>query len=195
MRVIAGKAGGLPLNVPASVTRPTTDRVREALFSSLGDLVIDADVLDLYSGSGALGLEALSRGARSVIFVEEDAGACETIRKNLAKTRLETDAQVTVRHTSVSHFLETLSKGMGGTQPGFDLIFADPPYARDATTRRELTALLSQAPLVTALRPDGVFVIEARDRDPLAFTDPPLWQSLRARRYGDTWLHYLTPAA
>ena len=89
MRVIAGSAGGVRLAVPRSGVRPTMDRVKAAIFSSLGDAIIDARVLDLFAGSGALGIEALSRGASSVLFVDEDRQSVQTIEKNLAKAKLE----------------------------------------------------------------------------------------------------------
>ncbi len=187
MRVIAGSAGGLTLTVPETVTRPTTDRVREALFSSLGDRILDADVLDLYAGSGALGIEALSRGARSATFVEANDRVAGVLRENLERTRLGGE----VRTTRVSHFLKTLSESADGR---FDLVFADPPYARDAETRDELAALLASESLPRSLRPGGLFVLEAMDGADLPQAEPPLWTSLRDRRYGGTRLHYLTPS-
>ena len=95
MRIISGLAGGIPIKVPDAVARPTTDKVRQALFSMLGELVADARVLDLFAGSGALGLEALSRGAKSVLFIDESRHACTAIRDNLTKTRLQ-GAQVNI---------------------------------------------------------------------------------------------------
>src|SRR5438445_4946822 len=88
MRVIAGSAGGIHLTVPQRGVRPTMDRVKAAIFSSLADQVIDAPILDLFAGSGGLGIEALSRGAASVLFIEEDRESIEAIEKNLAKTKL-----------------------------------------------------------------------------------------------------------
>jgi len=189
MRVIAGSAGGLPLTVPKSVTRPTTDRVREALFSSLGDRVIDAEVLDLYAGSGALGIEALSRGARSVVFVEADERACETIRANLAKARL-TEARAEIRRSRVVDFVNRLPG-----QAAHDLVFADPPYARDETATAELAALLSSERLAVSLREGGLFILESMDKRDLPLGDPARWDLLRERRYGGTRLNYLTPRA
>src|SRR2546427_13246241 len=89
MRVIAGSAGGIRLAVPKRGVRPTMDRVKAAIFSSLGDAVAGARVLDLFAGSGALGIEALSRGASSAMFVEEDRQSTEMIERNLAKTKLK----------------------------------------------------------------------------------------------------------
>ena len=89
MRVIAGSAGGLPLVVPKKGVRPTMDRVKAAIFSSLGDAIVGANILDLFAGSGALGIEALSRGAAAVVFVDEDRQSIAAIEKNLAKTNLK----------------------------------------------------------------------------------------------------------
>src|ERR687887_365934 len=89
MRVIAGSAGGIRLIVPKKGVRPTMDRVKAAIFSSLGEAVIGANVLDLFAGSGALGIEALSRGASSAVFVEEDRQSIAAIEKNLARTNLK----------------------------------------------------------------------------------------------------------
>ncbi len=87
MRIIAGAAGGITIRVPQAVTRPTMDRTRQALFSMLGDIVVGARVLDLFAGSGALGLEALSRGAAHAVFVEHHRAAAQVIRENLAAGR------------------------------------------------------------------------------------------------------------
>lgn len=190
MRVIAGSAGGHSLAVPASLTRPTTDRVREALFSSLGELVVEAEVLDLYAGSGALGIEAASRGASGVVFVEQNDEAAEIIRRNLEKTRLASSAlSISVRHTAVVDYLRL-------DQPShrFDLIFADPPYARDEATLEELRALLANPLLPSALREGGRFILEAIDGAVLPLGEQPLWTSLRDRRYGRSRLHYLVPS-
>src|SRR5213595_2335257 len=101
MRVIAGSAGGVRLAVPKRGVRPTMDRVKAAIFSSLGDAIVGAKVLDLFSGSGALGIEALSRGASSAIFVEEDRQSISVIENNLIKTKLKGR----VRQENVFNFL------------------------------------------------------------------------------------------
>src|SRR5919108_5919547 len=121
MRVIAGTYGGRTLKTPPGAgTRPTSDRVREALFSILGDRTHGARVLDLFAGSGALGLEALSRGAEHVTFVDDNRAAIGAIKANLAA--LNADAQV--RQTDALRFLNAAR--IGGAQ--YDLIFLDPPY-------------------------------------------------------------------
>ncbi len=121
MRVIAGRAGGIRLAVPKRGVRPTMDRVKGAIFSSLGDGVIGARVLDLFAGSGALGIEALSRGASSAIFVEEDQQSADIIESNLGKTKLTGR----VRQQDVFHFLRNSSD-----VEKFQIIFADPPYEK-----------------------------------------------------------------
>jgi len=122
MRLISGSAGGIPLEVPKSVTRPTQDRVRQAVFNMLGELIQGSRVLDVFAGSGAFVLECLSRGASSAMLVDQDRGACDVMRKNVAKTRLE---GASIRQGDVFKVLPQLVTA--GTQ--FDLVFADPPYA------------------------------------------------------------------
>ena len=126
MRVIAGSAGGVRLAVPKCGVRPTMDRVKAAIFSSLGEAIIGARVLDLFAGSGALGIEALSRGAASAIFVEDDRQSAEAIEKNLAKTNLKGR----VRHQDVFDFLRRQSNA-----GKFQIIFADPPYEKPAAAK------------------------------------------------------------
>lgn len=180
MRVISGVAGSLPLRVPPSLTRPTTDRVREAVFSSLGDRVVGARVLDLYAGSGSLGIEALSRGASEAVFVEENREAVETIRRNLESTRLGGGV---VRQQAVRSFLSTLS------ETEFSLIFADPPYARAPEELESLGEFLALEPLARALSPGGVFVLESFAKQPLP--PIPLWEVFREKKYGKTRVSYL----
>ncbi len=164
MRVVAGSAGGRRLKAPPGRRlRPTSERVREALFASLGSLgaVEGARVLDLFAGTGALGIEALSRGAASATFVDSDSTAVAAIRANLESTGLSDRASVV--RSDVMRFLETMCEP-------FDLVLADPPYAFGGWG--ELTPLLP-APLAA---------LEAG-----APVDPgPGWTVLRTRRYGDS---------
>lgn len=180
MRIIAGSAGSIPLRVPKSLTRPTTDRVREAMFSALGDLVSGADVLDLFAGSGSLGIEALSRGAGSAVFIESSDAACKAITGNLEKAHLKGGR---VLRQDVPSFL---SRAVPGT---VDLIFADPPYARDDDTRQVLHSLLENTNLQNALRPEGIFVLESLASDPLP--GMPLWNTVSEKNYGTTRVSYL----
>jgi 16S rRNA (guanine966-N2)-methyltransferase len=173
VRVIAGAYGGRTLKAPkGDATRPTSDRVREALFSILGDRVQDARVLDLFAGSGALGLEALSRGAQSVTFVDDDRAAIAAIKANLAALK----ARAEVRQSDALRFLS------GALQ--YDLIFLDPPYR----LAERLAPPLSEA-LPAALAPGAVAVAESDRRAPLAL-ELPLNDE---RRYGDTLIRIYGP--
>lgn len=182
MRLISGSAGGLPLDVPKSVTRPTQDRVRQAVFNMLGD-VAELRVLDLFAGSGALGLECLSRGASSALLVDQDRGACETIRRNLAKTRLA-DAQV--RQGDVFKLLaQFVREGLR-----FDLVFADPPYAHRPDEVDLAAKLMSSPELTELVAPGGSVVLESlvRRDAPVSW---PGWQLVRDREYGSTRIVWL----
>ena len=181
MRVIAGSAGGLRLAVPKSRVRPTMDRVKAAIFSSLGGAIIDARVLDLFAGSGALGIEALSRGAASVLFVEEDRQSTEAIEKNLAKSKLGGR----VRRQEVFEFLRR-SAGL----ERFQIIFADPPYEKTKSGERFTEKLLTNKELAQLLELGGVFVLEKRPAEKVSETE--LWRVVRRRKYGATEVLFLS---
>lgn len=183
MRVIAGSAGGILLDVPKTDVRPTMDRVKAAIFSSLGDAVIGARILDLFSGTGALGIEALSRGAASATFVDEKREAVGAIERNLARTKFTG----TVRQRDVFEFLQS-------TRPPepFDLIFADPPYEMTRSGEAYTALLLSDANLAGWLAPGGTFILEKRPGEEIA--DTPLWEIMRARKYGATEVLFLLRA-
>lgn len=174
MRVIAGAARGVPLAAPRGTsTRPITDRVKETLFAIVGERVIDAAVLDLYAGSGAIGIEALSRGAASADFVERDRGALAAIRANLERTRLGDAARVL--GLDVERYLAT-------ADATWDLAFLDPPYE----TRAMVAPLRALAP---RLAPDALVVIKHFWR-----TDPPDAEGLavvRQRRFGESMLTFM----
>src|SRR5215471_4912394 len=146
MRVIAGSAGGVRLAVPKRGVRPTMDRVKAAIFSSLGEAIIGARVLDLFAGSGALGIEALSRGAVCAIFVEHDRESAEAIEKNLAKTKLKGR----VRRENVFDFLRQQSDS-----EKFEIIFADPPYDKDHRGKSYAETLLNNETLLQLLKHNG----------------------------------------
>ncbi len=169
MRVVAGQFKGHPLRAPRSTTRPTADRVREAVFSMLGPLDGLA-VLDLYGGSGALGIEALSRGAASAVFVDSDAAAASAIRENLERTRAEGGRVV---RADALGFLRNAARH----DERWDLAFCDPPYRLAARLGEPLSRMLEPV-----LAPGARVVCESSHRQPLDL-DLPL---LRERRYGDT---------
>ena len=131
MRIIAGKAGRIAIKVPSEVARPTTDFLRQAIYSILGETIIHARVLDLFCGSGALGLEALSRGATSCTFVDEHRRAIAVTQENLKKTHLE--GGHTIR-SEAFHFLKR-------DTCTYDLILADPPYSCEDLDRLEAEIL------------------------------------------------------
>ncbi|HVF71265.1 MAG TPA: 16S rRNA (guanine(966)-N(2))-methyltransferase RsmD [Chthoniobacterales bacterium] len=180
MRVIAGAAGGLHLDVPKTEVRPTMDRVKAAIFSSLGDQIIGARVLDLFAGTGALGIEALSRGAASALFVEENAAAVAAIERNLARTKLEGR----VRKQDVFAFLDNAS-----ASGPYTIIFADPPYEKTKSGGQFTSLLLDDLRLAEMLAPGGIFVLEKRPGELTPATS--LWEIARARRYGATEVLFL----
>ena len=169
MRIIAGERRGATIAAPPGLsTRPTGDRVREAAFNLIGP-VDGASVLDLYAGSGALGLEALSRGATSATFVESDRRACRVIAENLAKLRF-TGARVSCADAIWALRQESRT---------YDLVLVDPPYERWAELEPKLGELLGRV-----LAEDGLLVVETGSR-----TQPALPLALRtSRRYGSARL-------
>jgi 16S rRNA (guanine966-N2)-methyltransferase len=150
MRIIAGKAGRLAIKVPQAVARPTTDFVRQAIFSILSDRVDESRVLDLFAGSGAIGLEALSRGASTCTFVDEHRQANIVIQQNLEKTKL-TGGRIV--KSDVQGFLKR-------DTASYDLIFADPPYWQHHGDKDHIGDLLASGLIAARLAPDGCFVAE-----------------------------------
>ncbi len=178
-RVIAGSARGVRLAAPGPGTRPLTDRVKQTLFAVLEPELEDALVLDLFAGSGAGGIEALSRGAARAVFVEKDAGAVRVIHENLRRTRLEAVARVVRRDA-----LAWLADASGAAAYGpFDLVVCDPPYADVASLVRALEQVSAH------VRPGGLVVAKHFWRDA-----PPaligLLASERERRFGETALTF-----
>ncbi len=186
-RVIAGSAGGRRLYAPKAGVRPTTGRAKAALFSWLGETVRDARVLDLFAGSGALGIEALSRGAESALFVELAREACAVIERNLKATGLERNAHL--RPGSVASFL----RGRGA-QGGFDLIFCDPPWIERGADRDWVGWIHARPEVPRLLSPGGWFILEAPTGRDLAAEDKAgLWTVRDKRAYGTTTLWFLQP--
>lgn len=178
MRIVAGIARGRRLVAPrGGRVRPTTDRVKEALFSSLQPRLHGAAVLDLYAGSGALGLEAASRGAARVVIVERWTKALQAIAANVEATGL--GDRVTV-------VADDVGKALGGLAGPFDVVVADPPYDLDDAT---LSAVL--AALVPLLSDEATVVVERATRAG-EVTWPVGLVADRVRHYGDTALHVAT---
>jgi 16S rRNA (guanine966-N2)-methyltransferase len=183
MRVIAGTAGGIRLDVPRTNVRPTMDRVKAAIFSSLGEKVIGARVLDLFAGTGALGIEALSRGAASAWFVDHDPAAIAVIERNLARTKMEGR----VRAQDVFVFLRSVQ-----ARESFQIIFADPPYEKTKSGGEFTSLLLGDPQLAAMLEASGTFVLEKRPSEQMPPT--PWWNITRARTYGATEVLFLQRA-
>ncbi|MFL0566332.1 16S rRNA (guanine(966)-N(2))-methyltransferase RsmD [Microbacterium sp. 179-I 1D1 NHS] len=183
-RIIAGDAGSLPLAVPSAGTRPTSERVRESLFGALesAGLVDGAAVLDLFAGSGALGLEAVSRGAASADLVERAPRAASVIERNVrAVARSLPGRRLTVHRSAADAFLRSGASS-------FDLVFVDPPY--DMTDAEVSKTLALLTPRLTA---SAVVVVERATRS----GEPDVPAGLvagRAKKYGDTTLWWLSPA-
>jgi 16S rRNA (guanine966-N2)-methyltransferase len=181
-RIIGGVAGSLSISTPGSATRPTSDRVREAWFSILESrsMIEGAHVLDFFAGSGALGLEAASRGASSVVFVESHAPAARVIRANIEslRTALSPTTSLTVVTSPVASYLQTTATTL------CDLAFVDPPYDLETAAIEKLVgALLPQ------MADGGMVMIERSSRSqpltwPLDFTPE------KPRKYGETTLYF-----
>ncbi len=189
MRVVSGLAGRMPLAVPRGMdVRPTMDKVRAAVFDSLSTAVIDADVADLFAGSGALGIEALSRGARSADFIDSDQRAVDCIKANLEST--QTYRLGCVRHECVSRFIKRQST----TGKQYNLVFADPPYSGPNVNDSTISQLLGAGGVADILAPDGLLVLEcAASHDSLDHVED--WQVIRDKKYGRTRIAMLRPTA
>jgi 16S rRNA (guanine966-N2)-methyltransferase len=191
-RIIAGAAGGRRLTVPrGTVTRPTSDRAREGLFASvLSELgALDGKrVLDLYAGSGAVGLEALSRGAGHVLLVESDARAAAVIKENIAAVGIAGASVVTGRAERLlaqAPQAPQAPAGQRGAADRYDLVFADPPYAVTAAAVTRVLTLLAAGWLAD----EALVVIERATRSgPLDW--PPGYRQEKSRRYGEATFWY-----
>jgi len=179
MRITGGEAGGIPIKAPRGKgARPTSDKVREALFSVLGKSVTGAKALDLFAGSGALGIEALSRGAQSVVLVDNNPAACKMIAANLKAVGLAEKGEI-IR----ADFRAALRK-IGGRGDKFDLVFLDPPYGKNLL--EEAAKALERHGVVSS---DSIIVAEhfKKTAPPESISDIPL---SRSRAYGQTCLSY-----
>ena len=180
LRVVAGEAGGRRLVAPAGA-RPTSERVREALFASLADAVVGAHVLDLYAGSGALAVEALSRRAAVAVLVDADRAAVAACRRNLESTGLR--ARARLHSVAVERFLA----GPPPAEAPFDVVLVDPPYERAGDLPGVLAALVRPG----WLAPTARVVLETAAT---AEVSPPAGYEVRSRRsYGDTLVTTVGP--
>jgi 16S rRNA (guanine(966)-N(2))-methyltransferase RsmD len=178
MRVIAGKCKGRRLIAPKGKhVRPALDQVKEAVFNILFD-INDLDVLDLFAGSGSIGIEALSRGASSATFVEKDSAAYRSITENLEKCNLQDQATVWKLHVSVA--IKKLDKN----DTKFDLIFVDPPYLKDL-----VNPTLEQLASSSLLKDKSIVVIEHHPKEPIA--DIPGMTLTETRKYGQTLITFM----
>ena len=191
MRIIGGEAAGRLLKVPSGYdVRPTPDLVREAVFNSLGARVAGARVLDLFSGSGAIGLECLSRGARYVVSVEKANRHAAMIRENLAALGLAAENyQLRVQEvfTAIGQLAEHREQ--------FDLIMADPPFGEKNVGKKSESLsqkLLDDSRLPRLLAPEGIFVLGHTKRDTL--TIPDAWSEAKVMKHGDSMMRFLRSA-
>ena len=180
MRIITGSAKGAKLKAPQGLdTRPTADRVKESVFNILGDIVVDANVLDLFAGTGNLGLEALSRGAKRAVFIDQGSESISIIKENANHTKL-------VEQTEIyrNDVLRALDKFVQ-TGRSFDLLFCDPPYKKGF-----VQAVLEKLDNNSIMAPNGIVVIEHSRHEPIIDE----WKNLQLRRterYGATLISFL----
>ena len=188
MRIISGTSAGTLLKVPKGfAVRPTPDLVRQALFNSLGARVLEARVLELFAGTGALSLECLSRGAAQAVCVEKVSRHAAIIRENLQASRLP-PPRLAIRVQDVFAALPQLA---AARQP-FDLVLADPPYGEKNVGRRSTSLaqqLLDNPDLPSVLAPEGLFILGHTKRDTLSLSAP--WQEVHRLKHGDSVIRFL----
>ena len=187
MRIIGGTAAGRLLKVPSGYdVRPTPDLVRQAIFNSLGARVPGARVLDLFSGSGAIGLECVSRGAEFVVSVEKANRHATMIRSNLSESGLPSE-----RHSLRIQDVFVAIAQLAGQQEQFDLILADPPFGEKNVNRRSTSlsqALLDNETLPSLLAAGGLFVLGHTKRDTLSIPDG--WKEIKEMKHGDSMMRF-----
>ncbi len=185
MRIITGRARGIKLDtLEGEMTRPTSERAKEAIFSRLQFEIEGRQVLDLFAGSGQMGLEAVSRGAAHAVLVDQSKEAAAVIRKNAERTRLAEDCTVVC-----ADFAEFLRQRRG--REPFDLVFIDPPYPMKAC-RAAVEAVMENR----LLKPYGILVLESGESDPLGVGTPlaACFEVLKTARYGKAFVTIITPA-
>lgn len=180
MRIITGKARGLQLTVPKTYdVRPTADRVKESVFNIIGSKIIGAEVIDLFAGTGNLGLESWSRGAKAITFIDESKESLRLVKSNIAKCRAEADC--TVVKGSAPQVAERLARE--GRR--FDFAFCDPPYNKGWV--QQIIAVLGSTPFLTE---GGYLVVERSAHDELP-TLPAGCELVRSSRYGETIVDFI----
>jgi 16S rRNA (guanine966-N2)-methyltransferase len=188
MRIIGGTASGIVLKAPTGLgVRPTPDKVRQAIFNSLGERVRDATALELFGGTGALSLESLSRGAKHAVCIEKSPKHVSFIRRNLKVTNLDETAYE-LRTGDVFTLIPRFAKE-GRT---FDLILADPPFGDkniDIRSTSMAQGLLDNEDLLNILAPDGLFILGHATRDSLSI--PIGWHERKSLRHGDSTIRFL----
>ncbi len=184
MRIITGRARGTKLEtLEGEMTRPTTERAKEAIFSRLQFEIAGRRVLDLFAGSGQMGLEAVSRGATHAVLVDQSKEAVAVIRRNAERTKLAGDCTVVC-----ADFAEFLRQRKG--KDPFDIVFIDPPYPMNAC-RAAVEAILE----ARLLKPFGILVLESGEPEPLGVNTPlaAKFEVLKTAKYGKAWVTMLTP--
>ncbi len=187
MRVIAGSARGVYLSsLKGNTTRPISDRIKDSLFNILSQVIPDSNVIDMYAGTGAIGIEALSRGARSCMFIEIDKSAIQVIKKNLETTKLQDKAQV-LRYDVfeiVPYLVENSVE--------VDLVFASPPYPliEKSSYRDELLVLFSILCSKRIVQPEGLIVLQHKKTEFEIPTEAPYLELFNTRVYGDTQISF-----
>ena len=183
MRIIAGSAKGIRLATPKNkAVRPTLDRVRESLFNILAPRLADALVLDLFAGTGAVGIEALSRGACTAWFIDNDERSLRLVRQNLQLAKVESQGRVLRRNLPGGLRDWTPAKG------SFDIIYADPPHKFE-----DFDSLAEVIGRQGLLNPEGLLVLEHSSRREMVL--PALWQAMRTQRFGETTVSFYSMAA
>ena len=179
MRVISGKARGLKLNTPKSEdVRPTTDRVKESLFNIINPYIMDGDILDLFAGTGSLGIECLSRGANKCVFVDLNRSSIDIVKSNIKKARVEENSEV------MNVDFKSAIERVKNNSYKFDVIFMDPPYYKDMFINA-----LEKIDNADLLDEDGIIVIEHDSKDDFPENIGRLEKS-KSKKYGNTTLTF-----
>lgn len=180
MRIITGRARGLQLTTPKNMdVRPTADRVKESLFNIIGSRIIGASVLDLFAGTGNLGLESWSRGAADITFIDESRESLRLVESNIAKCRAQADCTV-IKGNAVNIIEKLYRQGRR-----FDFAFCDPPYNKGWLDR--IVTALQEAPL---LREGGYLIVERACHEIITLL-PPDYELVRSEKYGETLIDFI----